>query len=284
MAFNKAYVVIESVSVMTAPPIGALYDAFDGSSLDTTKWTVVAGYDVTVSESSGALNLSVPASVGDFWGGVISNNTYDLTDSAIYVKMAPGGNFYTTGIYLQPTNVISPSTVGPAICMSVANGVFLACSNNNSALPSYNSSTMGWLRIRESWGVVYFDTSPDGTTWTNQSACPDAQAGLTDFTSLYVALITRTGPPIAAGSVSYASLNIFSGDVPPELAPGRVAASAVILSPTNSVVAVLPPTGAAFSYGDSNEDVREAVKIAVLEAVVRAGIDTPGLDIEIVAR
>ena len=33
---------------------------------------------------------------------------------------------------------------------------------------AYNSTTHRWLRLRESAGTVYWDTSPDGTTWTNR--------------------------------------------------------------------------------------------------------------------
>jgi hypothetical protein len=37
---------------------------------------------------------------------------------------------------------------------------------------AYDAVAMRWLRIRESGGTLYWDTSPDGNTWTNQRTYP----------------------------------------------------------------------------------------------------------------
>ncbi|CUW31771.1 hypothetical protein [Streptomyces reticuli] len=40
--------------------------------------------------------------------------------------------------------------------------------DDNAIEIAYSSTTHRWLRLREDAGTVYWDTSPDGTTWTNR--------------------------------------------------------------------------------------------------------------------
>jgi hypothetical protein len=58
--------------------------------------------------------------------------------------------------------------------MTVSGGILTASLNQagtvtSNAIGTYTSGNYGpYWRIRENGGTVYFDTAPDGSTWTNQ--------------------------------------------------------------------------------------------------------------------
>lgn len=65
-----------------------------------------------------------------------------------------------------------------------------AVSNVNSDTSiTYDSVAHKWLRIREASGTVYWDTSPDGATWTNRRT----KASSLTLTSVYVLLLAGCG-------------------------------------------------------------------------------------------
>lgn len=256
---NKAYAAIEGVGGVPAPDVSVLHDSFGGSSLDTTKWAATtAGSGSTVSESGGTLNLASGSTLNNF-AAVCSVTAYDLTSSSISVHMVPGT--VQCGVSIQAASTVNVSTLNLPCGLYYAPGTLNGTGRHGAGggQTPYDSASMGWLRMRESGGVVYFDTSPDGSTWTNRFTCTAAQAEL-DLTSVYVVL-SSIDQDSASSLATFAELTVLTPST--DFTSAEVTASAVILAADNSVVSVLPPFAVEFSYGDSGGDIHDAVKAAV---------------------
>lgn len=101
----------------------------------------------------------------------IGASLYDLTQDSFFAKITPaaaGSGSVQTGLLIRAdrTNYVEIS-VGP-------NGQFNAYVSNNTQItttqmPVYNSVAHAYWRIRNEDPVnIFFDTSPDGSTWTEQ--------------------------------------------------------------------------------------------------------------------
>lgn len=158
-----------TLSGILARPISTLTDDF--TTLDTTKWEIL--YTPPAFVSSGQLHI--PRSFD--YSTVRANTLYDLVGSEVRLEVIQANVTITdaeTNIYLYGIN-----TVRDMITMDVyvwasgdtrldmyyrANGV------TESSLPyiPYDPVQHRWWRIREQSGSIYWDTSPDGSNWTNR--------------------------------------------------------------------------------------------------------------------
>ncbi|MGW6481318.1 hypothetical protein ACWGDS_26055 [Streptomyces sp. NPDC055059] len=82
---------------------------------------------------------------------------------------------------------------------------------------TYDPVAHAWLRIRETGGALYWDTSPDGTTWTNRRTAP-SPAWVGD-TNLQVQLIAHRD----GGTPDYAEFDAFNSTTRQQLALGAAA-------------------------------------------------------------
>lgn len=156
----------------TAPPTGlsVLTDNFDDNSTDTAKWsigTIVSGGNpgsTTVTETGGALSIALPTGVALTYSGYLSVNTYNLTGSGAFVRVAQ-----------TPT---TPGWIETFLFVGIdnSNGMFLLQSGGTLYFQykvsgttttlgtvTYNASTHSWWRIREANGTIYWDTAPAST-------------------------------------------------------------------------------------------------------------------------
>lgn len=149
------------------PKIATLTDDFATSLDKVTKWP--ASNAATVWDASGRAKIPCTNAYPNL--ATSGAGTYDLTGSSVYAKITPpvvgagsretflqvlrgGGNtdrvtIYASGTSISARAVVNNVTVGQAPDVT------------------YNATAHAWWRIRESGGSIYFDGSPDGTTWTN---------------------------------------------------------------------------------------------------------------------
>lgn len=135
------------------------------------------------------------------------------------------------------------------------------------------SADFTYLRIHEMAGTTYWDSSADGTTWINRGSISDP----IDLTVLYAGMYGwdyNAGDPATTLGFSDFAFGPLGQ---------AVAASAVILAPDNSLIAAsgagLPESiFTPFTYGNSEEDIRQAVAEAV-----RAAANDATLDVSIIA-
>jgi hypothetical protein len=202
-------------------PISDLIENFNAPTMDSAKWalgttwrTVNAG--VTVSQATGQLVITPLASApaGEQYRGYVSVNTFDLTNSGIYVKLVQTPVVAQVvaqfTVALDRDNTINWYQIGTDIN---ADSVFAASYTASYNAP-YVPSTHLWLRIRHTAGTIEWHSSAvDPPTvegdWTLRGS--RALSGMA-ITALKVDLIAGTGATTASpGVVIFDNLNTIGG-------------------------------------------------------------------------
>jgi hypothetical protein len=196
------------VTFSTATPlVKTLSDNFNDNSRNTALWNISTDTG-TIAETEGQLVIT-PASnnPGNPYDGYVSVNTYNLTGSEITVQAVQGVAF-TTGVE-QVLSLYITSANSMSMLYSNNNiGLRLRTANvNNDTFVSRNDTNMRWWRIRELNGFIYWDTSPNGLTWTNRRTAAATFA----VTSLTVSLSAGTWQNVASPGVAiFDNVNMFN--------------------------------------------------------------------------
>jgi hypothetical protein len=177
------------------PPASTLVDDFQDSIFDSVKWPAVSG---SPTETSGKLVLDP--------NEIAMSAFYDWRGSSGYIDAAvlPTVGAAYFGIYSDPTVITYFEYLPAAGTLGFLGGT--------PATVTYNASTMRYWRHRESGGTWFFDTSSDGTNWTNRSTATTF-AGVNSARYRLVNDITSTGTyevggvnVVAAGPIPTASV------------------------------------------------------------------------------
>lgn len=149
--------------------IGTLTDDFSDGSVDLVKWPdsyEPGGYTETGGRARVACNTD--------YNAYASAEGYRLRESSVHVRVwPPAAGGASTEAWTQV--LIQTQTLGTDAIFEVSalSGNLIMASRvgysdaGQVAIP-YDSSAHAWLRIRETDGQLFWDTSPDGTTWTNR--------------------------------------------------------------------------------------------------------------------
>ena len=146
-----------------------LRDDFGSGTLDTGKWTNAIGASI----DTGRLKLSRASGNA----GLEATTTYDITGSSVAYKLTLDSGILTEqwhSVYMPfGTAASDPDINGVGFQFSTDSfGAYLACRfvKDNTFQPNvsltYDPVAHAWLRVRESAGVLYWETSPDGLLWT----------------------------------------------------------------------------------------------------------------------
>jgi hypothetical protein len=150
-----------------------------------------------------------------YYTSVNSQSSYDLTSSAVFIKVVAGEsgtgdgdtgiavlasnfsdgyNYDITGGNLQVEKTVSDS---PTTLHTVA----------------YNATSMAWLKISESGGTITFSTAPDGLTWTSQYTTTTETEGSWHAATSYVQLFygSNSGGSKPTGTAQFSALNVAPG-------------------------------------------------------------------------
>lgn len=137
-----------------------LRDEFDGTSLDSAKWTAT-GAGVAV--ISGALQITPD----NAYSTVTSVREYDLVHSEVRVAIEPLGpgetREFTLSCKVDDDNEVSFFQSNNTLTMRLR-----VAGVDNDASIALDRSTMLYWRIKERAGVSYWDTSADGASWTSR--------------------------------------------------------------------------------------------------------------------
>lgn len=169
-----------NVIVFSIPPVepkvSTLVDNF--TTVDTGKWAgAVSSYGTNPVVTNGQLVTTVN---NTGWEGIwtVGKSFYDLESSEFLIELVqPPARTGTNTAYFEIglKSFYSISGAGHSVDWYYQNSgtpTIYARDNTNgtstTTAVTYNATTHRWLRITESAGTVYWDTSPDGTTWTNR--------------------------------------------------------------------------------------------------------------------
>lgn len=202
--------------------ISGFADAFPGATLNSSNWYVEpdAGNGqpsgpVTVSGGTLALGGGTYSDAG-YYTSVNSQAAWDLTGSAVFIGVTPGGsgtgdgdsgiavlaanfsdgyNFDVTGGNLQVQRTVGDS---PTVLHSAA----------------YSAAAMAWLRIREASGTIYFEYAAAANgTYTAFYSTTTETVGSWSAAASYVQLFygSDSGNSSPSGTAGFRDLNVVPG-------------------------------------------------------------------------
>lgn len=150
-----------------AQPTTRFFDTFTNPL--SNQWT----YDPGVTLNAGRVSISTSGVTPGHYPVIETIQKYKLSGAGFAANMVQvlprSGNYETQiesgpnyenhcGFYLFAYGFLGYVTT---------NGV-----RTEYALPAYDPTAHRWWRVREAGGYIFFDTSPNGTTWTNHTSGP----------------------------------------------------------------------------------------------------------------
>jgi hypothetical protein len=176
--------------------VGTVHDGFDEPVLAAGWSPWVGSGTCTVQVVGGAVQLSFPGSGGSFCG-VDTDRLHDLTGDAIAVEIVAGPEdptFVTFAELVTPDQAhrvdirISDGTVR---LRQLRDGSVVA-----SASINYDPIAHRFWRLREASGTIFWDSSPDGTTWRNRAQATAA----VEVTAMYFTMAAGHDAPGPGGT------------------------------------------------------------------------------------
>lgn len=224
----------------TVPAMGTLEDNFGSASTLNGLWCFSTDTTSPVSISGG--QAVIPA---DTSGEVLQTGTiYNLTGSYVYAQITPAaGTGCISGLELddgsQNAGASAYNSIGWQYTVGGTLTAFLTQAGTGTTVGNltYSATAHAWWRIREAAGTLYWDTAPDGLTWTNQFS----HTYSISVTSLYVLFYAY------AGTVTTTSTDVAHVNVPSGGAYG--ATGQVVLSYQSSTTSIEGPAYAASGAG-----------------------------------
>lgn len=215
------------------PGFGMLSDRFDAGVLDPARWP--ASYGDPVVQGG---RLRVPCTTG--YAACASASVYRLADAQVACRAYPpavGGAVAEALAEILVITAVGGTDAG--FSLNAATGQLRLVTRVGYADPgevvlSYSPTVHAWVRLRDGDGFLYWDTSPDGVTWTTRrTAAAPAWTADSDL-GVILAGHRDSGPD---GVAEFDSFNITR--------PGRLGAA----SRTGAVVAPLQRRGPTLSGG-----------------------------------
>lgn len=147
-------------------PVGMLGDDFDDNRISSSLWPNSYG---GATEVGGRARVPLTPGVG---AGYLSAREWTLPGSQVTARLvtipaANGSSFAAASIYLNSTT--SGTRLGwryNAITGNLSAENQVGFSDGSAVSLAYSGFSHAWLRIRETAGTVFWETSADGATWT----------------------------------------------------------------------------------------------------------------------
>ena len=195
--------------------MATLQDPFTANALNAALWSSFTGGTSTLSYSEQGASANLPAVATSSDNGTIySNSTYDLTGSylAAHITTVPNP---ATGAYANLQGQIDGNNLVGWLIQSGTLAARYVVTGTITTLVSfpYSPSLHAFWRIRESGGTTFWDTSPDGTNWTNRASAANP---ITETLLLAQFSASCFEAEISPGSFVLNDLNVFPAIVYPQ--------------------------------------------------------------------
>jgi len=206
-------------------PFAQLTDDFTSTTVDTEKWP--ANYN----EGGGGLpdqpdgRARVPCDTG--FAAYASAAAYTLDESYAGVHAFPPPSAGMSEAYAQL--LILSGVVGTQIVFEIdaATNLLLMTvhvdfTDEGGATLPYDAAEHAWLRVRETAGTLYWETSPDGRDWTARHS--DAAPAWVSDNNLQVQLLAHCSPAVTGGGPTGEFAEFDDFNITPELPDGYTVA------------------------------------------------------------
>ncbi|MEU6990378.1 hypothetical protein ABZ953_06905 [Streptomyces sp. NPDC046465] len=148
--------------------IGTLVDTFNDNIIGPDWGNSYGG----ALETGGRARL--PCVAGQY-SGYQTAKAWTLAGSSAYVQLPVAAASNSATVEAQTAFNIIQATAGTYLAININTVAGTIRFENNVAYTdgsatslTYNSTTHAWLRIRETGGTLFWDTSTDGSSWTNR--------------------------------------------------------------------------------------------------------------------
>ncbi|MFI8191372.1 hypothetical protein ACIF8T_21555 [Streptomyces sp. NPDC085946] len=208
------------------PSLSTLQDNFNDGVIGPVWGNSYGG----VTETGG--QARVPCGTG--FAGYQTAYSWTMAGASFFVKI---GTVPTAGAATECYCgvLVNSPTAGTRIGFTInAVAGLLRCKNDVGYFDSgvveiaYNPATMAFLRLREDAGTVYWDTSPDGTTWTNRRSLATPAWVTTEIDTCALDMSAHRN----AGTTDVATYDLFN-----TLANGAVHSGTAALTANSSLAA-----------------------------------------------
>lgn len=269
--------------------IETLVDAFNGTTLNSALWSPFTSGSATLTYSSSGASCNFPtSSTSSTDGDITSQSSYDLTGSYVFqqVPQVLGGshcdsNFTVRVISNNGNNILQWQVeAGTIFAIHVKGGTQV-----NVWSATYSSTTHKWWRIREgagagaggTAGTVYWDTSTDGTTWTNRASW------VWTFSAITTAWVNiggiAWGADTNAGAYKWNNLNT-TGSTSQTISPTGISSTAALGSPTLTPGSVtISPTGKASTLSLGSPTIQSVYTISPVGIALTTTFGAPTLSV-----
>lgn len=151
--------------------IQTLVDNFDDNSIDSGLWSTGIAAGSSITETGGQLVIAPPVSATGY-SYMDSNATYSLVGSSVTLELA-GTISTSTGVEQIFEVMIDDNNYIMFFIANTGAGMRLVtAAADDSTYTTRDDRAMRWLRIREASGIIYWESSPDRSSWTVQRSAP----------------------------------------------------------------------------------------------------------------
>lgn len=152
----------------------ALTDDFNDNSIDATKW--INNYGARILEQNKRLEISTLTSAGYY--AFETKENASLLGSSVSVKLTNAGDQSLVTYKCYPISISNAEFSNKVEWVVSGNVCYMfkrigGVATNLGGSFAYNAVTHLYFRIREQEGIIYFDTSANGTAWTNRRTTPN---------------------------------------------------------------------------------------------------------------
>lgn len=195
--------------------LSTLQDLFNQNTLDTGLWSQYTDGSATMSYSSAGAAVTFPAtSSSSTDGDITSVSSYNMTGSGAYmgiVSVLSGSqNDCNLTIRKNANNYYQFQIEAGTIYAQYV----VAGAQTNAWSTTFSLVTHKYIRIRESGGTSFWDTSTDGSTWTNRFST----ANKITLTAVKVNIGGISwGSDASAGTFSWNNFNVLPSTTPTNL-------------------------------------------------------------------
>jgi len=187
----------------------SLSDNFTDNSISTSAWVAIASGSATVAETGAQARFTLPSSVaGTHVARYTSRAAYDLTSDSFYINIE---TMVATGVaataffqcYLNGINTLQWIQVSGTLYARK----IVAGTTTDKYSAAWSGTTYKYLRIRADTTTVYWDSSTNGTSWTNRAS--EAIATLFAVSDLFIDFGATCGNIASPGSFRLDDVNLI---------------------------------------------------------------------------